>query len=222
MNDSANSINDGNPETLSHWEGKEGQKPLLEIRLGHVVMRGCEKCEEEGVNVEAVRWITVLKRRYRIVITSSRGKSERNTIMEWLQMHDVPFDELRLGEPYAVFRIDARAIAHRGWSETIRQIAVREEAGRYGQCPECGSFMVGLYTRKRKEKLMVKYCRECDWEGEYDRTLEKDKGVKGESKDLGGKSEGTGESEGTKGSGRKGDSSGANDKGSRVQSNENK
>jgi len=190
-------ISDGNAIVKTHWRHKGEQKPLIEIALEHMVMGGCEDCDVGGVDEHALKYMYMLRRNYRIVITSTREKSQRNVIMEWLKMYKVPFDELRLGMPRAIFRLGPRNIEHREWPETIRRIAAREEGGVHGVCPLCGSFLIGTYTSKIKgAKKQIKYCRECDWdESKDDRALRKkeekdrrdggqDKGTKDQDKEL--------------------------------------
>jgi len=155
-------VRDGNEDVTTHWEGVEGNKPLIEIALEHMIMKGCEGCDESGIDEKALRYMYMLRRHYRIVITSTRSKDQRNNVMGWLLSYKVPFDELRLGMPDAVFKLGPRNVEHRGWAETLRRVAVREEGGLFGQCPECGSMLVGTYTSKQKKQ--IRYCRDCDWE----------------------------------------------------------
>ena len=224
MSEDANSevveINDGNDIVRTHWRHVGNQKPLVEVALEHMIMNGCEECDAEGLDENVLKYLYMLRKNYRIVITSTREKSQRNTIMEWLKMHKVPFDELRLGLPKAMFRLGPRNIEHREWPETIRRIASREEGGVHGVCPSCGSLLVGTYTSKFKgDKKQIKYCRECDWEegkNVRDKKGSKDKGAREGEQDSQEKDKEVEEHKDTKGAGRSGDSGGVNGKGQSV------
>jgi len=156
-------INDGNDKVHTHWKGGN-EKPLIEVNLGHVIMNGCPHCEEAGVAEHAVAALYALRRNYRIVITTSRPKEERESIIGWLKSQNIPYDELRMGMPDVVFRIDDRGIPHREWPETLRLIAIREDGSHFGTCPDCGSLLVGTYTDAKKNQ--IRYCRECEWEAD--------------------------------------------------------
>jgi len=50
-----------------------------------------------------------------IIIYSARTWAEYEVTVEWLKVHDIPYDQIILGKPQGDFWIDDRAIEFKSW-----------------------------------------------------------------------------------------------------------
>ena len=71
----------------------------------------------------AVRSLKVLKKKGCILILySARTWAEYEMTLNWLESHDIPFDQLILGKPEGDYWIDDRAIKYTNWKEVLENI----------------------------------------------------------------------------------------------------
>ncbi len=57
-----------------------------------------------------------------IIIYSARSWMEFEMTSDWLKKNEIKYHQLVLGKPIGDIWIDDRAIAHKDWDETIKQI----------------------------------------------------------------------------------------------------
>ncbi|MFH1404238.1 MAG: hypothetical protein ABIH11_08225 [Candidatus Altiarchaeota archaeon] len=91
--------------------------------------RGCRRCRHEDLETrnyllcpirrDVAAALRKLKTKYRIILHTARGEDKRIVTQRWLEMHDIPYDELVLDKPYAMYYIDDRAIRFKDWGETL-------------------------------------------------------------------------------------------------------
>lgn len=129
-------ITEGLP-TGSHWtitsdivaewpEALLNGKPVIGVDFDHTITKNCEACSsgEPVVQPGAVEVLKELHKKFAIVIWTGRGDVE--TVLEILTKYDIPFDDIQK-KLNACFIIDDRAIWHRSWEETLRQVKERSE-----------------------------------------------------------------------------------------------
>lgn len=129
---------DGTPETGSHWEWDvEWGKPIICVDFHHTITTRCGACDggdikdfitgvpQEGVT-EALK---ELSKTFRILIFTGSGSfwkgKKLQMIVDWLDKHKIPYDDIRFDKPPAAFIIDDRSVHHRSWSETLKEINKR-------------------------------------------------------------------------------------------------
>lgn len=57
-----------------------------------------------------------------IIIYSARTWMEYEMTKDWLDKHNVPYDQIVLGKPIGDYWIDDRAIAFEGWDEIAKRL----------------------------------------------------------------------------------------------------
>ena len=65
-----------------------------------------------------------------IIIYSARWEEDREVTESWLVKHEVPYDTLVLGKPYADCYVDNRALQFRSWHQVLTTI---RSGGRNGR-----------------------------------------------------------------------------------------
>lgn len=60
-----------------------------------------------------------------VIIYTARGWAEFRMTRRWLDEHGFEYDGLHMGKPIADVWIDDRAVAHRDWDETLRELESR-------------------------------------------------------------------------------------------------
>lgn len=128
---------DGTSETNSHWDQVKG-KPTIAIDLHHTITTRCAACEGEkiwdfvmgepqkGVNKALNK---LRSRGFRILIFTGSGEfwdaQNCSRIIEWLDYNYIPYDEIRFNKPAVAFIVDDRAIHHKSWEKTLKEIEER-------------------------------------------------------------------------------------------------
>jgi hypothetical protein len=133
---------DGTPETSSHWNWDEEKmgKPILTVDFHHTITDYCPACDSDfdprqqkvvnGNPQEGVKEaLDILKEKFKIVIYTGSGsfwdKNKLQSITQFLDKHEIPYDEINTSKPPAMFIIDDRAIHHTSWSDSIIEIERR-------------------------------------------------------------------------------------------------
>jgi uncharacterized HAD superfamily protein len=57
-----------------------------------------------------------------IILYSSRTWAEYEMTVDWLEKHEIPFDQLILGKPQGDYWIDDRAIEFLNWKQVMSRI----------------------------------------------------------------------------------------------------
>jgi len=133
---------DGTPQTRSHWDWdiENFGKPIIQVDFHHTITERCSACPGETLgDTEAngppqegcIEALTELRKTFKIVIVTGSGafwdESQCQTIIDYLDEHCIPFDEIRFDKiPYA-YVIDDRGVHHRSWSETLAEVRNRGE-----------------------------------------------------------------------------------------------
>ncbi len=60
-----------------------------------------------------------------IIVYTARGWAEFRMTRQWLDDHGFEYDGLHMGKPIADVWIDDRAVAHRDWEQTLRELDAR-------------------------------------------------------------------------------------------------
>lgn len=123
-------VQDGNELTNSHWTViPEYGKPIVTVDLDHTILKFCGACNSEQMELqegalEGMKWLS--ERFYVIIFTGGcKPKVKKfNDKVKWrtpemivnlLLSFGIPYDELRIDKPPAMFMLDDRAIHHEGW-----------------------------------------------------------------------------------------------------------
>lgn len=139
MIDTHKPVYDGTPKTGSHWRhvGVRG-KPILAVDFHHVVTTRCSACpgndlgdvHTNGPPQDGVREALLeLCKDFFILIYTGSGNfwspEKCKSIIDYLEDHKIPYDDVRFDKPPAIFIVDDRAIHHIGWTETLEEIKRR-------------------------------------------------------------------------------------------------
>jgi len=57
-----------------------------------------------------------------IIVYTARGWAEYRMTKDWLDRHGIPYDAIQMGKPIGHVWIDDRAVRHRDWADTLRQV----------------------------------------------------------------------------------------------------
>lgn len=134
------SCQDGTMETGSHWDWSEDGKPILGVDFHHTISTKCGACKDEtygelcgGAPQEGVREALIeLHKTFKIIIYTGYGlvSAEKNgdpysEVRDYLNLYEIPFDEIApKSHPFA-FMIDDRAVHHQNWVNTLDEIKTR-------------------------------------------------------------------------------------------------
>lgn len=137
-------INDGTPETNSHWTAlkmKDGgflEKHIILVDFDHTITTKCLACKDglknNTVQKGAKEVLTKLHETYQIWIftgnvnhinASMEFQHSKEYIKCFLRAHEIPFDKILQIKPPAIFVIDDRAIHHKSWTNTVNEIEQR-------------------------------------------------------------------------------------------------
>lgn len=136
------SIKDGTANTHSHWDWDINLrgKPVITVDFHHTITTECPNCYgtddktinriENGVPQKGVKEaLTELSKTFEIwVFTGSGnfwGPEQLNSIQEFLYKYEIPYDKILFNKPPAYFMIDDRAVYHKSWTSTLREIKSR-------------------------------------------------------------------------------------------------
>jgi len=130
-------VKDGTKETHSHWHASyHSHRPLITVDFDHTITKNCPACPDwdgEYVLQDGVRdALTELSETFDIVILSGGGNYIRHydkVIKDFLMKNVIPFSRIEVRKPPAVFMIDDRAVHHKGWKKTLKEIKKRMSRG---------------------------------------------------------------------------------------------
>lgn len=57
------------------------------------------------------------KKGYKIILLTSRFRSQKEATIEWLNKNNIPFDDIIFGKPRGILYIDDRGYRFRGWKK---------------------------------------------------------------------------------------------------------
>lgn len=79
--------------------------------------------EERSVVGDAQNSIKLLQQKgYKIILLTSRFRSQKDATIEWLLKNDIPFDDIIFGKPRGILYIDDRGYRFRGWKQLFDDI----------------------------------------------------------------------------------------------------
>ena len=133
-------VHDGTLETGSHWDWdiEHFGKPIITVDFHHTITKRCSACEGENlgdtsangdIQEGVVEALTDLRKTFKIVILTGSGNfwdvEQCKTIINYLEKHGIPYDEILFNKPPAAYMIDDRALHHKSWSQTLEEIRLR-------------------------------------------------------------------------------------------------
>ena len=62
------------------------------------------------------------KKKYTLIIYSARSWNEYEMTINWLNGHEIPYDQVMLGKPIGDYWIDDRSLRFTTWKEILNQI----------------------------------------------------------------------------------------------------
>ena len=131
---------DGTPQTGGHWDwDTEGfGKPILQVDFHHTITKRCSACPGEDLgdtkaNGEpqegCAEALEELRKTFKIVIVTGSGNfwdaSQCQTIIDYLEQYEIPYDEIRFDKVAYAFVVDDRGLHHRSWRQTLDEIRDR-------------------------------------------------------------------------------------------------
>ncbi|MBD3387777.1 MAG: hypothetical protein GF416_01900 [Candidatus Altiarchaeales archaeon] len=111
-----------------------GVRASLAIDIDGVLtdFRKCRRCDHGDLKKRrymlcppkerVVDHLRRLNGKYRIILHTARGEENREVTEKWLRLHGIPYDELVMDKPYALYYIDDRAIEFKDWPQTLKAI----------------------------------------------------------------------------------------------------
>lgn len=131
-------IKDGTPFTNSHWINLTGKKQIILVDFDHTITKKCLACKDglkdDGVQEDCRAALMILSEDYQIWIYTGnydllgeKGSVKRSveSIRKFLEENEIPFDRILQTKPPACFIIDDRAIHHKSWFHTMKEIETR-------------------------------------------------------------------------------------------------
>lgn len=99
---------------------------------------------------------------YKIVIYSVRANSQfgKKQILDWLEAHSIPFDELSNPKPNYDLLIDDKAlqIGHgRSWEDVLSEVELRQKASKHAEVPATEAKKIGQEILKVAKPHLTKY-----------------------------------------------------------------
>lgn len=79
--------------------------------------------EQRSVIGEARNALNILRQKgYKILLFTSRFRSQKKATVEWLERYSLPFDDILFGKPRGILYIDDRAYRFRGWKQFLEDV----------------------------------------------------------------------------------------------------